>query len=145
MAPVRPSSRLTAEDGFSLVEVRVVAIIIVVLAAIGLPRFFGERENGEDVAAKHNAHNVASLVEACGTTDEDYRACTDPSDLRDSNVGFGSEPGQVEVDAPSAREYTITAHSQSGTDFVLTRPSSGGHERTCTRSGDGGCHGDGRW
>jgi type IV pilus assembly protein PilA len=145
MTSERASAHRTGQEGFTLPEVIVVCLVIGVLAAIALPRFLGERENGQDADAKHNARNVATLIEACATDGDDYRECDDPTDLRDSNVAFGSAAGQVEVDAPRAREYTITAHSKSGTNFALARRSTGGHDRTCTRWGAGGCGDDGHW
>jgi type IV pilus assembly protein PilA len=146
MTRARASSHRTGQDGFTLIEVLVVIIIIGVLAAIALPRLLGEQEKGQDADAKHNARSVATMVEACSTdADDDYRQCADATALRGANVDFGSGPGQIEVAAPSAREYTITAHSKSGTNFALARLASGGHDRTCTPSGAGGCGSDGHW
>jgi type IV pilus assembly protein PilA len=145
MTSARASAHCTGQSGFTLPEVLVVAVVIGVLAAVALPRLLGEKQKGEDADAKHTARSVATIVEACSTDDDDYRLCADPTSLRDSNVAFGSGLGQVEVNAPTAREYTITAHSKSGTSFALARLSSGGHDRTCTPSGAGGCGDDGHW
>lgn len=127
-----------------MVELLVVILVVGILAAIALPVFLAQQAKGQDASAKSDARNVVGAVEACYTTAEDYRLCTDPTDLRDTNVGFGAGPEQAEVAAPAAREYAVTAHSRSGTDFVLARDASGQH-RTCTQAGHGGCHADGQW
>jgi type IV pilus assembly protein PilA len=145
LVTARTSSHSGAQAGFSLVELLAVTLIVGVLTMIALPQFLGQQDKGRDASAKQDARSVVGAVESCFTTAEDYRECTDPGDLRDAAVRFGSGRGQVEVDTSSASEYAVTAHSLSGTDFILARVSANAHERTCTRSGRGGCDRDGAW
>lgn len=133
------------QDGFSLIEVLVVVLIVGLLAGIALTTLLPQQAKGQDADAKSNARNVAGAVETCNVEERDYRQCTAAAQLRDAGVKFGSAAGEVEVDASASTAYTVTAHSRSGTTFTFARASSGGLSRGCSRSGQGGCRSDGHW
>jgi len=142
------------ENGFTLLEVLVVMLVIGILAAIALPAFLGQQEKGKDAEAKSNARNLMSQVESCFTPKEDYRQCDTQAELG-GNLGipYGSEPGEASVTAAGQDSFTIVAISKTTTGGVnstysIVRDSDGLTTHTCTAGaggGDGGgCRG-GTW
>lgn len=56
-----------AEDGFSLVELLVVVIVLGILAGIAIPAFLTQRTRGWRAAAQSDARNAAAELASWGT------------------------------------------------------------------------------
>jgi type IV pilus assembly protein PilA len=122
-------------DGFTLIEVLVVVLIIGILAAVAVPAMLHQRREAYDADAQSNAHTLYTQVESCGTeNDGEYTNCTTGAQLRESSVPMGASPGQAEVTGASENGYTITAYSKSGRNYVITKSAAG---RSLTVGGTG--------
>ena len=68
--------RLNSDEGFTLVELLVVILIIGILAAIAIPSFLNQKGKGEDAAAKSAAREAATAMETYYTDKGDYASAT---------------------------------------------------------------------
>lgn len=69
-------SRQSNDQGFTLIELMVVVLIIAILLAIAIPTFLGARERAQDRSAQSNIRNAYTAAKAVFSDREDYRDAT---------------------------------------------------------------------
>ncbi|MGQ0519802.1 MAG: prepilin-type N-terminal cleavage/methylation domain-containing protein, partial [Actinomycetota bacterium] len=74
------------EEGFTLIELMVVVLIIAILLAIAIPTFLGARDRANNRAAQSSARNSLTAAKVLFTDDQDYLTAT---------------PGNLDVEEPS--------------------------------------------
>ena len=60
------------DEGFTLIELMVVVLIIAILIAIAIPTFLGARKRAQDTAAKSNVRNAHSTAQTVFTDQQAY-------------------------------------------------------------------------
>jgi type IV pilus assembly protein PilA len=117
--PVRRISR-ALDEGFTLVELLVVIIIIGVLAAIAIPLFISHRAKAWDMAVESDLRNAAIAQDAYLTEGGAGGFATTIAQLE--SIGFRPSPGSnyyggslgIAIGS-SGTHYCLTARSHSGT------------------------------
>ena len=133
------------ERGFTLIEILVVLLIIVVLAAIAFPLFVNQRAKAQDAEAKTTARTALGAIEVFHQDHNTFAGA-------DKNALMAIEPALTQANGlnvtATPTEFTITVDSVAGGDgggpFTVQRTGTT-TERTCAVPNSGGCPTSGRW
>ena len=133
------------DEGFTLLELMTVVLIIAILIAVLMPVFLGATTRAKDRAMQSSLHDALTAAKIVYTDKQDYtQATTGALTSADGSLTFVSDttapsgPKNVSVSPASATYIVFGGQSKSGECFYVSDDTSLGTEYA-KAPGSGGC------
>jgi prepilin-type N-terminal cleavage/methylation domain-containing protein len=134
-----------SEQGFTLVELLVVTLIIGTLAAIAVPSFLSHRSRAQDGEAKVYVVAAQKAIEVFHTEQETYVGA-DASALANIEPSLNRARGLTISGTNTSYDIGVdSATPNGGGRFTLSRAADGTVTRSCANAGKGACGASGEW
>ena len=121
---------LKRDQGFTLIELMVVVMIIAVLIAIAIPSFLGFRKSAQDRSAQSEIRNVLLSEKAFWLENGDYTATTTDITAFEPNANRHASDLTVGVvlslNATDSDIVCMSRTAESGNTFAVWESASGG-------------------
>jgi type IV pilus assembly protein PilA len=120
-----PNRERRSEEGFTLIELMVVVLIIAILLAIAVPTFLGARERAQNTGARADLRNAMVAAQVHYSETEDYRLLT-PAILKSIEVSLDYDDNIDNADYDTVgftdagpRQLVMVRQSRSGDYFCM--------------------------
>jgi len=115
--------RLSQEEGFTLIELMVVVLIIAVLVAIAIPSFLGFRNQAQDRAAQTELRTSLLAEKAVWTASSAFTATAADLKVYEPTVELAAALSEdailAEFDEDLPSQVCVSQQSASGSSFMI--------------------------
>src|SRR5256885_2174136 len=90
-------ARRQSEEGFTLIELMVVVLIIAILLAIAIPTFLGARQKAQDRAAQSDLRNALTAEKTYYVDNQAYTATAASMTAIEPNLTYGTTANKTTI------------------------------------------------